>query len=299
MQPCCTDRLVTCHQYKIMMPITKIISIRRLEKTGGKSPKKHCPSTSSHRNPKKNQPHPSLVPCQSELWHTKKRKQIKYDGRHGSNINPWKTARSGKAGGITDLMFVCQILNTGQLHYSGTTQPKNVRIQPRCTSTRLNFAKHFQNIIKIGTKQKKGSLPFTVSGLEWLLTEESLTCGLSRRGLNSSRRNQQTEHFTSSSSSRSNLRPPCQEILNCYKSEMMFRNTFTKQFPSRLLLESLSDPLVGQRDQPPKIKEPTVTCLPDWLELLQREFPTNWHDKLAWLSGWEDKWTNHDSPQQK
>ena len=196
-------------------------------------------------------------------------------------------------------MFVCQILNTGQLQHSGTTQPENLRIQPRCTSSRLNFAKHFQNIIKIGTKQKKGSLPFTVSGLEWLLTEESLTCGLSRHGLNSSRRNQQTEHFTSSSSSRSNLRPPCQEILNCYKSEMMFRNTFTKQFPSRLLLESLSDPLVGQRDQPPKIKEPTVTCLPDWLELLQREFPTTWHDKLAWLTGWEDKWTNHDSPQQK
>ena len=278
------------------MPITKIISIRRLEKTGGKSPKKHCPSTSSRRNPKKNQPHPSLVPCQSELWHTKKRKQIKYDGRHGSNINPWKTARSGKAGGITDLMFVCQILNTGQLQHSGTTQPKNVRIQPRCTSTRLNFAKNFKILSNLGQK-KEGSIQIYCiwagmtphRGISHLWPEQTRAQFIPQE--------HQQKHFTISS--RSNLRPPCQEILNFYKSQMMYRNTFTKHFPSRLLLESLSDPLVGQRDQPPKIKEPTVTCLPDWLELLQREFPTTWHDKLAWLTGWEDKWTNHDSPQQK
>ena len=107
----------------------------------------------------------------------------------------------------------------------------------------------------------------------------------------------QQKHFTISS--RSNLRPPCQEILNFYKSQMMSRNTFTKHFPSRLLLESLSDgSLWSGNGTNQKLKSPPWPAWLTWAPSKRISHNLAWH-KLAWLTGWEDKWTNHDSPQQK
>ena len=186
-------------------------------------------------------------------------------------------------------MFVCQILNTGQLQHSGTTQPKNVRIQPRCTSTSLNFAKNFKMLSNLGPK-KEGSIQIYCiwagmtphRGISHLWPEQTRAQFIPQE--------HQQKHFCSSSSS--SLRPPCQEIVNFDKSEMMFRNTFTHNTFHRgccwndwLTAVGISLSLLGNGTNPQKLKSPPwPACLTDFSSF-KKNFTqpgmTNWPGWLA------------------